>query len=154
MPRELEAAMHNREARPSMLRNVALMTTIGLTCLGGSAYAQAPVACDTPMINTVTVTLGNLKALVSESTESDSVFRVGTELLQVPRDSVTLVTDPRICDSAARALAHRTGRAIEPVWVIAVGSSRYVIFSRSHRDRGRRIFSTFDATYRWLADFL
>jgi hypothetical protein len=137
-----------------MIRNSIVMTTVGLMCLGGSARAQALVACDSPTINTVTVLLSNLKTFASGTAERDSVFRVGTDLVQVPQDSVTLVSHPQVCDSAARALALRTGRAIEPVWVVAVGSSRYVIFSRSHRDKGRIMFSTFDATYHWLTDFL
>lgn len=131
---------------------VSLIMTV---VAASSALAQTTIACISPDSGTAAISLGNLRSLASGSTESDSLFRGGL-FPRVSADSVTLVSDAQVCDSAARARAARLGPGspVESVWVIAVGPTRYVVFSERTRAKGQIIFSVFDTAFTWLADIL
>lgn len=138
------------------MKNKKLIASLIVTVVASSsALAQTTVPCDAPDSAAARITLGNLRSLVSGATASDSLFRFGL-FPRVSADSVSLVSDSQVCDSAARARAARLGASapVEPVWVIAVGSTRYVVFSGRTRTKGRIIFSVFDSVFTWITDIL
>jgi hypothetical protein len=72
----------------------------------------------------------------------------------VSSDSIQLVTDSVTCDTGARAVAARVGPSAElwPVWVIAIGTTRFVAFDGRLVINGRVYASVFDASFAWIAD--
>jgi hypothetical protein len=141
---------------PMKLSTFLAAMALSLPCVTSTARAQSTVPCRSATNHTAVVTLGNLRSLVSGNTETDSIYRASAQLPRVAAESVTIVGDAQACDSAARALAVHLGPStpVDSVWVIAIGASRYVVFSDTRRTQGRLLFSVFDSVYSWLVDIL
>jgi hypothetical protein len=70
--------------------------------------------------------------------------------------SVSFVMSETVCDDAARAWAALVGpdAAVAPVWVIAVGPTRYFVFDVRRRSGRRTIAALFDETFAWIVDLV
>jgi hypothetical protein len=136
-----------------ILRLTALLfvMTIGSTRAG----AQVAGACGPADNHFPTAVLNGLRRFLPGTQPTDSLVRLTTHLPAVPADSIRLVADSAVCAAAARAVAARVGPTAEiwPVWVIAVGGSRFVAFDTRLRSNGAIFVSIFDAAFNWIADY-
>ncbi len=115
----------------------------GATCLAANAYS------DHVMQNAASVASG-----------ADSVsarLRTAFHLPAVGTDQVTLVATDSICALAAAAFfgsfSSDNGTA-RPVWVLKVGTSRYIVFDGQHQVGGRDIQVVLDEDFNYLAAIL
>jgi hypothetical protein len=83
-------------------------------------------------------------------------WRGAAKLPLTDSSAVTLVVSDSICTVAANAVAHFSGTSgtVYPVWVIAVGPTRYIVFNLERTSAGRRLAAVFDTNFTWLADFI
>lgn len=138
-----------------MLRILA--STFALMALGGltprAAAAQATYTCGAPTGTTPETMLSGLRRLLSGGAVSDSAWRATAKLPQTAPTNVTIVTADSVCDTAARAVAALAtpSGTISRVWVIAVDTSRYVVFGAARQNYATA--AVFDTNFTWLADF-
>jgi len=95
----------------------------------------------------------------SIATPSDSVHVRLRSQLKIPYvsdpDSVKLVTsDSAVCNGAAAAYRSNVSTdpgLPEPVWVIAIGASRYLVWNSLHRSGGNDVMFIFDTDWTWIS---
>ena len=136
------------------LRIAALVTIVG-AIFPRLSSAQAVHTCGAPSGATPDAMLGGVKARVSGSAATDSLWRAGANLPKTTAANVTLVTVDSVCDAAARAVSALSTPAapIARVWVIAVDSTRYVVFGAPRKNNEYALSAVFDTSLTWLADF-
>ncbi len=131
------------------------LALMGLLCVcGRNAIAQS-VSC-APLADTYAAAmLSGVTALASSSDDGAHSWRAAAKVPVFPASSVTLVSVDSVCDAAAHALASlpSSDGVVRPVWVIALGTTHYVVFDKRRTSAGHRVAAVFDATMNWIADF-
>jgi hypothetical protein len=117
--------------------------------------AQTLLPCGAPSGATPEAMLSGLRGLVSGADATDSIFRANANLPRTAAANVTFITAESLCDVAARAMSALSSPPAElaPVWVIAVDSTRYVVFGVPRRENEYALSAVFDTSFTWLADF-
>ena len=97
-----------------------------------------------------------VKEFASGLSADDLGWRANVQLPLTTDSLVSFVTSDSVCTAAANAVAQTYGPGVspQPVWVIAVGPSRYVVFDKKRGSAKRLLAGVFDSTFTWLADFL
>lgn len=98
------------------------------------------------------------KQFVRLVTATDSITVHTRTVLQLPAaqsSDVVVVTDTTLCQSAASALTAVTASdpnpTIWPVWVLKIGTSRYVVFSPDYDQSGEfSDYYIFDTSFNFL----
>jgi hypothetical protein len=74
----------------------------------------------------------------------------------VSETTVSYVSSDSVCAQAATALAglSNPGTIGEPVWVLKVGPSRYLVFNLHRQSAGKLLGAIFDESMTWLADIV
>lgn len=91
--------------------------------------------------------------IVRAVTGSDSTARTAFKLPSVSPADVTFMTSDSLCTAAAQALfaaIGATGEAAVPVWLLQVGTNRYVVFDGIHAVDGREEQVVFDGNFTYL----
>ena len=117
--------------------------------------AQTVYTCGSPNGATPEAMLGGLKQRVSGTDATDSLWRASVNLPRTAASNVTFVAVDSICDAAARAVSALSSPAapVARVWVIAVDSTRYVVFGAPRKENEYALSAVFDINFTWLADF-
>jgi hypothetical protein len=94
--------------------------------------------------------------MLSGTTKSDSLYRVGTQLPKVTAASVTIVSDTTVCRQAATRLVQEwgSGSTADPVWVIKVDTSRYIVYNGKQVSASRVVALVFDAAFTYLGSIV
>jgi hypothetical protein len=135
---------------------LALSAAIALVAIAPPAGGQALTPCAPTTADAAQAALAGLQALASGLTRADSSFRALVGIPQMSATSVSFVASETVCGEAARAWAALVGpdAAVRPVWVIAVGPTRYYVFDVRRRTVGGTVVTIFDETFARIVDVL
>jgi hypothetical protein len=119
------------------------------------AAAQAITPCASPTINDQAPLTG-VKELASGTISGDSLWRAMVGIPKMDSTLVAFVSDSLTCTAAANAWAPLVGPAapVEPVWVLAIGPTRYLVFDVRRPTKGYLVGAIFDAGFVWVTDIL
>jgi hypothetical protein len=136
------------------LRHVLLSVAL-VVCVSSRASAQT-VPCAPSSDDYAQFFRSSVAASMVGSDPEDAEWRASAKLPLTDSSAVTLVVSDSICTAAANAIAQFSGASGTPypVWVIAVGPTRYIVFNLERTSAGRRLAAVFDTNFTWLADFI
>lgn len=134
---------------------LAFCSSLLLVALGARVEAQT-IACAPASDSDAQLFLSGVSDLASQADTTSKLWRSSAQLPQVPAATVVFAATDSVCTRAANAAATLRGAGAQPypVWVIAVGPDRYVVFDKERKSAGRLLAAVFDTTFTWLADFL
>lgn len=100
--------------------------------------------------------LSGVTTLASGSDDAANSWRAAAKVPVIPASSIALVSADSVCDAAAHAVASLPGSdaTVRPVWVIALGTSHYVVFDKRRTSAGRRLAAIYDVAMNWVADIV
>ena len=133
--------------------NVKFALAALLCALGGRAEAQS-TSCASPNDPYASAALSGITALASGSDDAATIWRSVAKVPPTSASAIALVHADSVCNAAALAFAQLSGAGpvVRPVWVVAIGTTHYVVFDKQRRSAGRLIAAIFDASMHWVAD--
>lgn len=107
--------------------------------LSGAQAVRAQSACGSPTDDDVVSLRNSVGSLLSGSTSFDVAYRAGTGLPNVADSAVAIVQDTTVCRQAQTALlqAWGSGSTSEPVWVLRISSTHYLVYNNRQISYGR-----------------
>jgi hypothetical protein len=111
--------------------NVKFVLAALLCALGSRAKAQS-TSCASPSDSYANAVLSGVTALASGSDDAAAIWRSAAKLPQTSVAAITLVNADSVCNAAALASAQLPGAGpvVRPVWVVAIGTTHYVVFDK------------------------
>jgi hypothetical protein len=99
--------------------------------------------------------LTGVALFVSDTSGENATWRTNARLPSTPASAVTFVTSDSLCTVAANlTAAMEPSIPVHPVWVMAIGPTRYVVFDKERTSAGRLLVAIYDAAFNWLADMI